>query len=64
MGEDILNLPKVQLAHPALNNAIGKNVAVLAKRQFDLGHLDNSFDLEPEYLRRSQAEIDFEKKNL
>lgn len=64
LGEDILNLPKVQLAHPALNNAIGKNVAVLAKRQFDLGHVDNSFDLEPEYLRRSQAEIDFEKKNL
>lgn len=52
----------VRLATPNLNNCISKNIAVLAKKRFEDGDFDDYFTLLPNYLRKSQAEIDFGKK--
>lgn len=64
LSPEIRALDSVKLSHPGLNNGIAKNVAVLAKRSYENGHEDNPFEIEPNYLRKSQAEINFEKKNI
>lgn len=68
VGEAIEKLPKelkekenVRLAHPGLNNGIAKNICVLAKKRFEEGYVDDTFDITPNYLRKSQAEINFGK---
>lgn len=70
-GEAIDKLPlsikeasNVRLAHPGLNNGISRNIAVLAMRKFEKGEIDSTFDITPNYLRKSQAEISFEKKTF
>lgn len=63
LSDEIKELENVNLAHPALNNGIAKNIAVLAKEKYENGEVDNNFELEPNYLRKSQAEINFEKNN-
>lgn len=62
--DSIKNMKNVNLAHPALNNGIAKNIAVIAKNRFEQGLIDDTFDIEPDYLRKSQAEINFEKQNI
>lgn len=68
VGEAIRKLPlsikyasNIRLAHPGLNNGISKNIAILAKKQFEKGEIDSTFDITPNYLRKSQAEISFGK---
>lgn len=68
VGEAISKLPlsikemsNVRLAHPGLNNGISRNIAVLAKEKFEKGEIDSTFDITPNYLRKSQAEISFGK---
>lgn len=68
VGEAISKLPNrikefsnVRLSHPGLNNGISKNIAVLAKEKYEKGEIDNTFDITPNYLRKSQAEISFGK---
>ena len=68
VGEAIRKLPlsikddsNIRLAHPGLNNGISKNIAILAKEQFEKGEIDSTFDITPNYLRKSQAEISFGK---
>lgn len=68
VGEAIRKLPlsikdasNIRLAHPGLNNGISKNIAILAKEQFEKGEIDSTFDIMPNYLRKSQAEISFGK---
>ena len=68
VGEAISKLPNkikefsnVKLSHPGLNNGISRNIAVLAKEKYEKGEIDNTFDITPNYLRKSQAEISFGK---
>lgn len=68
VGEAISKLPNkikefsnVRLSHPGLNNGISRNIAVLAKEKYEKGEIDNTFDITPNYLRKSQAEISFGK---
>ena len=68
VGEANIKLPisikkasNVQLAHPGLNNGISRNIAVLAKEKFEKGEIDNTYNITPNYLRKSQAEISFGK---
>ncbi len=68
VGESISKLPNiikefsnVRLSHPGLNNGISRNIAVLAKEKYEKGEIDNTFDITPNYLRKSQAEISFGK---
>ena len=39
------------------------NVAMLAKERFLKGDFDNIMDLEPVYIRRSEAEVLWEKRH-
>lgn len=57
LPDKIKNLPNVEIAPANLNNAIGKNLCVLAKRKYEDGKSTSLFELEPNYLRKSQAEI-------
>lgn len=59
--EEIINSKKVKLAPASLNNGIAKNLCVLAKEKFENGEEDSCFDLSPNYLRKSQAEINLNK---
>lgn len=61
LPEEIKNNKKVKLAPMSLNNGIGKNLCVLAKEKFENGEEDSCFDLSPNYLRKSQAEINLNK---
>ncbi|MGY3776684.1 tRNA (adenosine(37)-N6)-threonylcarbamoyltransferase complex dimerization subunit type 1 TsaB [Helcococcus sueciensis] len=68
VGEAISKLPNkikefsnVKLSHPGLNNGISRNIAVLAKEKYEKGEIDNTFNITPNYLRKSQAEISFGK---
>lgn len=70
VGEAIEKLPqeitessKVTLAPSSLNCAIGRNLCALAKIKYENGERDSYFDLTPNYLRKSQAEINLGKKN-
>lgn len=70
VGEAISKLPdsikndeKVTISPASLNNGIGKNLCVLGKEKFENGKEDSYFDLTPNYLRKSQAEINLRKKN-
>ncbi|MFM1524594.1 MULTISPECIES: tRNA (adenosine(37)-N6)-threonylcarbamoyltransferase complex dimerization subunit type 1 TsaB [Helcococcus] len=69
VGEAIEKLPqsikksdKVILAPASLNNAIGKNLCVMAKQKFESGETESYFDIAPNYLRKSQAEVNLMNK--
>ncbi|MFM1515742.1 tRNA (adenosine(37)-N6)-threonylcarbamoyltransferase complex dimerization subunit type 1 TsaB [Helcococcus ovis] len=60
---DILkNSEKVVLAPASLNNAIGRNLCVIAKQRFKSGEIESYFDIAPNYLRKSQAEVNLINK--
>lgn len=68
VGEAISKLPlsikeasNIKLAHAGLNNGISRNIAILAKERFERGDIDSTYDITPNYLRKSQAEISFGK---
>lgn len=61
LPDEIIENKKVTLAPGSLNNALGRNICVLAKERYENNEVDNYFDLEPTYLRKSQAEINLEK---
>lgn len=63
LSDSIKNDEKVTLSPASLNNGIGKNLCVLGKEKFENGKEDSYFDLTPNYLRKSQAEINLRKKN-
>lgn len=56
-------IPKHHFTLADMNNCIARSVAVLAKKRYENGDFDSFFDLVPNYLRKSQAEIDNENKN-
>lgn len=62
LPESIKNSHKVILAPASLNNAIGRNLCVMAKQKFEAGRLDSYFDIAPNYLRKSQAEVNLMNK--
>lgn len=69
VGESIEKLPqsikksdKVILAPASLNNAIGRNLCVMAKQKFEAGETESYFDIAPNYLRKSQAEVNLMNK--
>lgn len=64
LGKKILDLDNIRLAHSGLNYGIAKNIAVLSKIEYDKGRIQSHFDIQPNYLRRSQAEINFDKNKL
>ncbi|MGF0039462.1 tRNA (adenosine(37)-N6)-threonylcarbamoyltransferase complex dimerization subunit type 1 TsaB [Peptoniphilaceae bacterium SGI.131] len=45
-----------------LDNCIARAMCILAKEKYEAGFRDSYFDLSPNYLRKSQAELDFERK--
>lgn len=45
------------------NYCIGNNLAVIAREKAIRGEFDNLYSLSPNYLRKSQAEIDYAKKH-
>lgn len=54
---------KVSLGLPNLCMPRASNVAMLAKERFLKGDFDNIMDLEPVYIRRSEAEVLWEKRH-
>ncbi len=69
---DAINLLKDQLqglnhvvfAHARLNNCLAINIAQIASEKAELGEFDSYYDLAPNYIRKSQAELDYEKRNI
>lgn len=64
LSKNILELKNISIAHDGLKNGIAKNVAVLARDRFEKKDFDDYFTIEPNYLRKSQAEINFDKKSI
>ena len=62
LPESIKNSNKVILAPASLNNAIGRNLCVMAKQKFEAGETESYFDIAPNYLRKSQAEVNLMNK--
>lgn len=63
LPQEIIESSKVTIAPSSLNCAIGRNLCALAKIKYENGERDSYFDLTPNYLRKSQAEINLGKKN-
>ena len=61
LPQEIKELGKIKLAPASLNNSIARNICCLAKEKFEQGYEDSYFDLNPNYLRKSQAEINLKK---
>ncbi len=54
---------KVEVSHAGLNNCIARNICILARDMLEEGLEDSYYDLSPNYLRKSQAELDYKKKH-
>lgn len=61
LPDEIKKLENVILSPASLNNSITRNICVIAKNRYEQGLIDNYLDLEPNYLRKSQAEINLKK---
>ncbi len=62
--EDIYSkYDKVKVSHAGLNNCISRNISIIAKNMLEEGLEDSYYDLSPNYLRKSQAELDYNKKH-
>lgn len=62
--DELSSLDNVTFAHIGLNNCFSRNVAIIGKREAERGNYDSYFDLSPNYIRKSQAEIDYGKRNI
>lgn len=54
---------KIRFANARQNNCLAINIAQLAELKFKEGKCDSYFDLAPNYIRKSQAEMDYDKRN-
>lgn len=61
--DEMKDFKNVEFAHASQNNCIAINIAKLAKIRADQDAFDNFYDLAPNYIRKSQAEIDYDKRN-
>lgn len=61
--KDLLGCDNLTLARASKNNCLAINIADLARIKAERGEFDSYFDLSPNYIRKSQAELDYEKRN-
>lgn len=61
--EDLDGLNNLSFAHSGLNNCISSSIGLIGLEKAQENELDNYFDLAPNYIRKSQAEIDYGKRN-
>lgn len=67
MSKNIDNSNNIKFAHIGLSNGIARNVAIIAKQRYldaDDKQIFYGFDLSPNYLRKSQAEISLKNENI
>ena len=62
-AEIIAQYENVSLGLPHLRMPRASNVAMAAKSRFENEDYDNIMDLEPVYIRRSEAEVLWEKRH-
>ena len=60
---DFEDIDGISYAHAALNDCIASNIALIAKKKALNNEFDSYYDLAPNYIRKSQAELDFDKRN-
>lgn len=61
--DDLEALKNVRFASARQNNCLAINIAQLAKIRAEQEDFDSFYDLAPNYIRKSQAELDYDKRN-
>lgn len=61
--DDLETLKNVRFANARQNNCLAINIAQLAKIRAEQEDFDSFYDLAPNYIRKSQAELDYDKRN-
>jgi tRNA A37 threonylcarbamoyladenosine modification protein TsaB len=57
------NLENIEFASPDKIMQKASTVAILGREKYETSGEDNLFDVEPNYIRKSQAERDYDKKH-
>lgn len=59
----LLDFDNITFAHARQNNCLAINIAQLASIKAQENKYDSYYDLAPNYIRKSQAELDYDKRN-
>ena len=62
LEEDLSELENITYATARQDNGLAVNIGLIAMEKAKTGNFDSYYDLAPNYIRKSQAEIDYGKK--
>lgn len=63
LKDKLKDLKHIRFANARQNNCLAISIAQLASIKAESGEFDSYYDLAPNYIRKSQAELDYDKRN-